>query len=44
MPRRQPQHHSPVVKLQVRFTDIKDDKTITELTELFDAYSNQITQ
>jgi transposase-like protein len=44
MPRRPRRNHSPAFKAKVALAAIKGDKTIAELSELFDVHGNQITQ
>ncbi len=43
MPRRPRRNHSPAFKSKVALTAVKGDKTISELSQQFDVYPNQIT-
>jgi len=44
MPRRPRRNHSPVFKSKVALAAVKDNKTISELSQQFDVHPNQITQ
>jgi transposase len=44
MSRRSRRNHSPAFKAKVALAAIKGEKTVSELAQLFDVHSNQITQ
>jgi len=44
MSRRPRRNHSPTFKAKVAIAALKNDKTISELAQLYDVHANQITQ
>ena len=44
MSKRPRRNHSPAFKAKVALAAVKGEKTLAELAQLFDVYTNQITQ